>query len=39
MFIKLYVGGEVMATFGQRIKEAWKNIYELNSKEKDKEEK
>jgi len=40
LFMELYVRGEVMTTFGQRVKEAWKNIYEINSKdEKDSEEK
>jgi hypothetical protein len=38
MFMDLYERGEAMTTFGQRVKEAWKNIYELKSKEENLEE-
>jgi hypothetical protein len=32
MFMELYVRGEGMPTFGQRVKKAWKNINEIPSK-------
>jgi len=33
--VVVYVGGEVMTTFGQRLKKAWKNIYEIKPKNKE----
>jgi hypothetical protein len=32
------VRGEVMTTFGQRVKKAWKNINEIKPKEENPEE-
>ena len=32
MFMKLWVRGDGMTTFGQRVKKAWKNINEIKPK-------
>ena len=33
MFIELLVRGEVVSTFGERVKKAWKNINEIKMKD------
>jgi hypothetical protein len=35
MFIELFVRGEGMTTFGQRVKKAWKNIDSMKPKNND----
>ena len=35
MFIELFVRGEGMTTFGQRVKKAWKNIDAMKPKNND----
>lgn len=38
MFKDLFVRGDVMSTFGERVKKAWKNIDEIKKKSDNKNE-